>query len=357
MHKAESNQVRYELNKTSYYSPWMYIVTMIILLTFLVVGSIGYFLLLNKVFGEVTFSLGTFLVTSLIVYLVSVFLHEMGHLLMAKRYGYPFRIFKAGGILAFHNSFRNISVKPSQFLTGGFVLLNYNEAITSNNKLSQFVKNDFRYIALGGMVSNGLLVIIGYLCLFHTKTFEFGFLLICFNMMILIAQFLHPSDLTRYWFIHKNPKFAAIVFTEELSINRKVNGFLEGLFQSYIEESLSNRMFDQHTFAVIQRMIEYNLIHDKESSRELNQFIRWFRENFNQILPLGFGIRISAQRLMNMLIEYNLIDPKDISMRNISPVIHKHPFHSYYSHFSSYKQKIVELETIKKERGTNGLPF
>jgi hypothetical protein len=357
MYKAESNQVRYELNKSSKYSPWMNLVVIIILLAIMIIGAAGYFLLLNKVFGKVTFSFGSFLVECLLIYLLSIFLHEMGHLFMAKRYGYPFRIFKAGGILAFNNSFRKINIKPSQFLTSGFVMLNYNEVITSRHHLSKFIKNDFKYIALGGMFVNFSLVIIGILFMLHTKTIEFGYLLLCYNIMILIAQLVHPSDLTRYWFIHKNPRKAAVVFTEELSINWKVNPFLEGLFDSYIEELLSTKTFDQHLLAIIQRIIESNLIHHQENSKEIDRFIIWFRDHFDQIITMGLGIRVSAERLMNVLKEYNMVDSKDISRRKPSPVITKHAFHTYYLNIFDYRRKLSELDAIRKESGNNGLPF
>ncbi len=357
MYKSESNQVRYELNQSSVYSPWTNLIAIIILLASMIIGAAGYFLLLNKVFGKITFSFGSFLVECLLIYLLSVFLHEMGHLFMAKRYGYPFRIFKAGGIIAFNNSFRKITVKPSQFLTSGFVMLNYNEVITSRKNLSQFIKNDFKYIALGGMFVNFSLVIIGILLMLHTKTIEFGYLLFCYNIMILIAQLLQPSDLTRYWFIKKNPGKAAVVFTEELSTNWKVNPFLEELFDSYIEESLSTNKYDQHLLAIIQRIIESNLIHHQENSKEIDRFIIWFGDHFEQIITMGLGIRVSAERFMHVLKEYNMVDSKDINWRKPSPIITKHAFHSYYLNIFDYRKKLSELDVIRKERRNNGLPF
>lgn len=348
----------YEWNKVGAYPRWANIVTIIILLAMIIGCSVCYFLLLNEVLGKVPFSLHSFLFKCLLVYVLSVFLHEIGHLVMAKRFGYPFWIFKAGSIWAFNNSFRNINWKPSRFLSGGFVMLNFNEVITSKNKLDQFMKKDFKYISFGGMIFNILLVTIGILFMFDPRTIDFGYLLICYNIMILVAQLLNPSDLTKFWFIHKNPEKAAVVFTEELSINRKVNRFLEKLFHSFIDESLSKKMVDQYLLAIIQRVIEYNLIHHQENSKEIERFISWFNDHFDNIITLGMGIRISAERLMHMLIEYNMVDPKDIkSSHKIPHIFHKHPFHADYLQFFSYRRKMVELETIRKERGNNGLPF
>lgn len=81
-----------------------------------------------------------------------------------------------------------------------------------------------------------------------------------------------------------------------------------------------------------------------------------FSCEIHTIITMGIGMRLTAERFMHVMIEYNLVDQKDLPKRIISPVFHKHPLDSYYLHFPGYRRKLVELETIRKESGNNGLP-
>lgn len=322
-------------NKVEYSSRWNFLI-IILMMTLILIGAIGYFILLQTVFGMVNFSIVSFLVKCFIVYIISIMLHELGHLLMANQFGYPFRIFKAGCIEAYKNTFRNSRLQPLQLLSGGFVMLNFNEVITSRKKFDRFFQRDFFYLSFGGIFANLVAVIVGVLLLFHPITVEIGYLFFLYNLLILLAQFIHPSDFTKFRMIQKNPMKAAVVFSEELVINMRVNFFLEGLFHSYIEETLLNKVIDQHMLAIIQRVMEYNGKNKQANSKEIQHFISWFITNFTFISTMQLRNRIPSERLLYTLIEYNLVEHTEFKNYKISRYANKHPLHSYYLKLKEY---------------------
>ena len=323
-------------DKTVDYSSRWNILIVLLMMIMIIIGSIGYFILLHFVFEKVNFSIGSFLVKCLIIYIFSVLFHELGHLLLSHKFGYPFRIFKAGCMEAYNNTFRNSRLRPIQLLSGGFVMLNYNEVITSREKLNRFSQKDFFYISFGGIFANLLSVLVGILLLFHPITIEIGYLFFFYNLLILLAQFIHPSDFTKFQFIQKNPMKAAVVFSEELVVNKRVNSFLENLFHSYIEDTLSNKVMDQHTLAIIQRVIEYNGKNKQANSKEIQHFISWFIANFDSIHTMQLSNRIPAERLLYTLIEYKLVEHTEFKSDKISRYANKHPLHSYYLKLKEY---------------------
>lgn len=331
-----SSSADYVWDKTVEYSSRWNILIVILMMTMIIIGSIGYFLMLQSVFGKVDFSIFTFLGKCLIIYIFSVLLHEMGHLLMARQLAYPFRIFKAGCMEAYNNTFRNFRLRPFQLLSGGFVMLNFNEVITSREKLNRFFEKDFFYISFGGIFANLFSVLIGILLLFHPITVEIGYLFFFYNFLILLAQFIHPSDFTKFRFIQKNPMQAAGVFSEELVVNKRVNSFLENLFHSYIGDTLSNKAIDPHTLAIIQRVIEYNGKNKQVNSKEIQQFIPWFIANFDSISTMQLRNRIPAERLLYTIIECNLVKHTELKNYKISRYANKHPLHSYYLKLKKY---------------------
>lgn len=331
-----SSSSEYVWDKTVEYSFWWNILIVLLMMIMIIIGSIGYFILLHSVFGKVNFSIGSFLVKCLIIYIFSVLFHELGHLLLAHKFGYPFRIFKAGCMEAYNNTFRNIRLRPIQLFSGGFVMLNFNEVITSKEVFNRFFQKDFFYISFGGIFANLLSVLVGILLLFHPITIEIGYLFFFYNLLILLAQFIHPSDFTKFQFIQKNPMKAAVVFSEELVVNKRVNSFLENLFHSYINDTLSNKVIDQHTLAIIQRIIEYNGKNKQTNSKEIQHFISWFITNFTFISTMQLRNRIPAERLLYTLIEYNLVEHTEFKNYKISRYANKHPLHSYYLKLKEY---------------------
>ncbi|WP_373471347.1 hypothetical protein [Carnobacterium alterfunditum] len=114
---------------------------------------------------------------------------------------------------------------------------------------------------------------------------------------------------------------------------------------------LINKKYNLDLLSSLVPMIEHNLVHNEKQLIQVNQFINWFVDNYEQVKSLNdITIKIKADKLMYKIILYNLVSKERTLKIKISSNIKKlskHPLNNIYIEFDGYIKKQSSLETIK----------
>ena len=262
------------------------------------------------------------------------------------------------GALILINDKNNIKLrfKITNLITSGLVMIDINNAIKSDYDLFNFTK-DFKKISLGGIFFNIILIFIGVCMMVFKVTIDIGFIMIIINIATIAACFLPKGYIFRVIELNKEPNKISTYFIEELVINNEINEYCKNSIYSYVESMLISRKYNVYLLNSLVKILEYIIINNESIPGEINRFVNWFIFNYNKIKNTkNFYIRIAADKLIYLIINYNLIDKNLLEKLNIEEYkkkIIKHPLNKVYNEFESYRNNKLILKNIKKSNMFN----
>ncbi len=153
-------------------------------------------------------------------------------------------------------------------------------------------------------------------------------------------------DISRMIELNKNFNNIALYFVENLTISYRMNDFCKQKISNYIEETLIKKQYNLSILTTMIPLIEYNFINNEDQPEEINKFINWFINSYENIkLTENIVIRLTANKLMDKIRVCNLVSEEFINEKNIKiNKVNKHPLHKIYMQFESYAKKQVVLE-------------
>lgn len=280
-----------------------------------------------------------------IVYYFSIFLHEVGHLLVYKIYRYPIKLFVAGPFVCIREKlFLKIKFKITPLVLGGSVMLDLNNVLTEKLQYNTFIKH-IKKMLLGGVLITGMLVVAGIGLIFSESFREIGIIMVLFNVSSLLSSMIKvgnsAGDLILIKYLNENPRNMIPYLAENLRLEYPINKYCKQIIIDYIDEALKQREIDVLTLNLIDAFLEYNYIENRNFTEETLRFLNWFVNNFDElILTKSIAIRVVTINLINRISRYRTITEKNKEITNINKYkIKKHPLHKIYIEFDSYVQK------------------
>ncbi len=320
------------------------IITIILLIIFSALGGIEFLNIEVYYQKKVHLVFSYILIELMIIYYISIFIHEVGHLTILKLCGYNLKIFAVGPIILINDNGKfKLRLKITSLVTGGLTMIDMNRAITCEEDYKAFIK-DCKKILFGGTLFNIIFVLISLILMLFRATIDIGFLIFVLNILTIIGCMLPFNDISRMIDLKKNPKDISLYFVEDLTINYLINDFCKQKISNYIEEMLLKKQYNLSVLSAMIPLIEYNFIHNEEQPEEINKFLNWFTKNYESVkLTKNIFIRLTVNKLMYKIRLCNLVSEELVKEKNINKV-NKHPLHKIYMEFENYVKKQIILE-------------
>ncbi|MBU3160892.1 site-2 protease family protein [Clostridium frigoris] len=299
----------------------------------------------NLIFSEIVFKI-------IIVYYFSIYAHEAGHLIVLKLCKYSFKLFIVGPFMIINdNNKLKVKFKISRLVTGGAIIIDVNNSITCEKDFKKFALN-LKLILSGGVLFNIVLILLGVALLFFKLTIDIGVILLILNIDFIISCLLSNGDINRVIKLNQNHEDSVIFFMEDLVTNYEFNDFCKKKIDKYIEEILTSKKYNLELLSCLIPIIEHNLVHNEKQLVQVNKFINWFVDNYEQVKSIkNITIRIKADKLMYKIILYKMVSKDRIGQIRITNNIkklNKHPLDNIYKEFEGYTKKQLSLENISR---------
>ncbi|MBK1810157.1 hypothetical protein JHL18_05785 [Clostridium sp. YIM B02505] len=280
-----------------------------------------------------------------IIYYFSVFLHEMGHLIVYKIYRYPIKLFVVGPFVCAREevSFK-IKFKITPLVLGGSVMIDLNNVLTEKLEYNTFIKSIKRML-LGGVLVTGILVITGIGLIFSQSFRETGIILVLLNVSSVLSSMIKfgnsAGDLILIKYLNKNPQNMIPYFAENLRLEYPINKYCMQIIIDYIDQALKQREINSLTLNLIDAFLEYNQIENKNFTEETLRFLNWLVNSFDElILTKSIAIRVAAINLINRIDDFKTVKENTKKITSINSYkVKKHPLYKIYIEFDSYAKK------------------
>lgn len=226
------------------------------------------------------------------IYIIFVFLHEIGHILVAKMKGYRTEFFSVGP-LQFNLVTKKIGIKFDlrTFIRVG-IKIDFLSKISNEDDYRVF-KEDLDIILIGGLFSNILGIFLGILTLFISP--YYAFLIVAINLSVIIDLFNVGEDIERIFSFRKyDQKYIYIV--NDVSDYTELSGEIKKLIANDLEVELRDNNYNIETIKTTLFLFPNNE-QDKKYIK-LTDFINWL-ENNNVTMSEDKGTDF---RIMNHLI-------------------------------------------------------
>ncbi|MDF2885448.1 MAG: peptidase family [Clostridiaceae bacterium] len=276
----------------------------------------------------------------IIILYISIFVHELGHLIISRKYGYNLKFFCVGPFFIIKDKEKlKFKIKITSFLLGGAAGIDIQSSIEDEKDFIR-LKKDFKKFLIGGCIFNGLFAMLGILLMFNNVTIDIGFIIVFINILSITGCIfplgdIEKMDIEKMISLNKNTEHIFLFMQNDLLINYEVNDFYREKIVDFVNKMLSEGRYNYDVLTCMLSLIEYNIIHDKLQPQEFDSFLYWLTYNHETLeFQHKFLIRHKINNIITKIIEKFI--------RRI-----KEPLNNLYMELEGYRKNKNILESKK----------
>lgn len=329
-----------------------WIFNIMIVTLFIIVCGLGSFEILNiQIYYQhkVNLIFSHIVLEIIIILYSSIFVHELGHFIILRKYGYNLKFFCIGPFFIIKDKENlKFKVKITSFLSGGATGIDIESSIKDEKDFVRF-KKDFKRFLIGGCVLNGVFVMIGILLMSNNITIDIGFIVIFINVLSIIGCIFPLGDIEKIITLNKNPEHIFLFMQNDLLVNYEFDDFYVEKIVGFVNEILLKRQYNYEVLTCVISLIEYNIIHNRAQPEEFNKFFCWIICNHETFKSKhNLLIRHKINMIITKIIDFKLVPEELIKKENIKSVRKiKEPIHNLYNEFEGYRRNKGILESKK----------
>ncbi|AJA47391.1 peptidase family M50 [Clostridium pasteurianum DSM 525 = ATCC 6013] len=292
----------------------------------------------------------------IIILYMSIFIHELGHLVIARIYKYDLKFFCAGPFFILKDKGKlKFKIKITAFLFGGATGIDLQASVKSEEDFIK-LKKEFKSFLLGGCIFNGLFAIIGTFLMLNNTTIDVGFIIVLINILSIIGCIFPLGDIEKIIILNKNSEHIFLFMQNDLSINYAVNDFYREKIVDFVNIRLMAGQYNYDVLTCMLSLIEYNIVHHKPQPEEFNRFLYWLIHNHETLKSQHkFLIRHKINSIITRIIDFRLL-PEDLIEGKKVKVMRtiKEARNSAYIEFEEYRKNknILESKRVFQEKST-----
>lgn len=330
-----------------------------IFILFFIICAFGSFELLNiQIYNQHKDDLNFLhIVLKIIIILyISILIHELGHLVIARICKYDLKFFCAGPFFILKDKGKlKFKIKITTFLFGGATGIDLQASVKSEEDFIK-LKKEFKSFLLGGCIFNGLFAIIGIFLMLNSTTIDVGFIIVLINILSIIGCIFPLGDIEKIIILNKNSEHIFLFMQNDLLINSEVNDFYRKKIVDFVNKKLIAGQYNYDVLTCMLSLIEYNIVHNKPQSEEFNSFLYWLIRNHETIKSQHkFLIRHKINSIITRIIDSRLLPEDLIEGKKVKVTRRiKEAQNSVYIEFEEYRKNksFLESERVFKEKST-----
>lgn len=267
--------------------------------------------ILNKV--------GKYFLWVILIYYISIFMHELGHYLMSKLMGIRLKLFVVGPIKYINdNNEKALKFRFSgSLITGGFILPEINNEIEDRSKFYLYT-NKYINILYGGPIFTFITIVISSLFIIVNKFTSISMIFLIINWSIFINIF--SSSINVYGdyclidLLKRKPELTILMLSTQFASEYPINKFILEEAEEIVDKTLSKSEYNNMILVLINRIIDYKIINGQNLSVQCDKFKEWiFNYYFNSLRGNIFNdakfIKVAYKILLH---EYSIKKNKSI---------------------------------------------
>ena len=261
------------------------------------------------------------LLISIILFYISISLHEIGHFVIFKIYGYKLLCFKVGPICLINNNGSiEIKIDKKNIFSGATIprLKDKFEKIYDVNNFSEEIKRSL----FGGIIVNLILIIISFIISLNIANNETQMYLhiIQFVNLYAIACSMYKKydlygDLIAIKLIFQDKEFSVNYFTNSIKIEKGTNKILVREMEKYICRKLENGQYNTLICNDIIVLLEEYILNNYNIPNEINKFNDWLLNNLGK-LEFSIHYKVVCINLIIMIIYVNIVQNDSVLAYN-----------------------------------------
>lgn len=251
-----------------------------------IIGGISMYLLLEIKSPQSIFELIKILFLSTLGYYTAILLHEIGHIIGFKFYGYKILLIAVGPIIYINSSYKKIKFKFSNFIFAGGIIPKAGE-IDSDDKSEKFTKAFEVSLLLGPVVN----IITAFICTICMITMKHISIYLYFVMLTSIITFVYSiirtveieGDLYSYFQSRKNVDFVAMYLYKYSVLSDCCNEYLDNLMKDILKCILEKKNLEIDEINLLGEFIDYYSVNSYKLPEFIDKFVDYWMENYNLI--------------------------------------------------------------------------
>ncbi|MCZ0702785.1 hypothetical protein J2T56_003070 [Natronobacillus azotifigens] len=273
-------------------------------------------------------------------YYITIFIHELGHIIGFKVYGYQIILAAVGPIIYTNYKKKIIKFKISNFLIGGGIVPKISK-IENEYELKKFIRSYQLSLVLGPIMN----LILVFLCILLFKAEiinEYPLFLIITSLLLFIYSFVKAmgveGDIYIYW-KHKADNNLALYGIFEFSLlNDTCNTFLENKIKKIIS---INSMDDLNykTITLIGEYIDYCTVNSKKAPIQIDVIIETWIKKYNPLINDKFKFNREHMIILCKLMKNKIVTNSDIGFYKKFYEKHIQDYESNHALLQFYKNK------------------
>ncbi|WAG68384.1 M50 family metallopeptidase [Clostridium sp. CF011] len=254
-----------------------------------------------------------YFIVGILIYFVSIFMHELGHYLMSKLVCIKLKLFVVGPIIYMNDKKRKIFRfrLSGPLISGGFILPEINDEINDKKSLLSYT-NQYIKILYGGPIFTFVIILISSLFIIENKFTVICMILLIVNWSIFITIFYSSisvyGDYCLIDLLKRKPEFVILMFSIQFSSEYPINNFIVEESELFVDKILSKCEYNNMVVALINRIIDQKIINGENLSIQCIKFKEWifnyyFKSSKGNIM---FDAKIIKVAYKFLLHEYSL---------------------------------------------------
>lgn len=257
----------------------------------IVLQFIGAYIMINSIYSSMDkidiYQPIILIIQIILIYYLSILLHETGHFIMYKLYNYNIKIIIIGPIIISFDRQIKIKCKINPLIMAGLVQPSINENIVDEKSLNEFTDNLIK-ILYGGIIVSILLLIVSIILITDKNLSQIGKIMFMINLYSVVGCFLNcghfTGDFKLIQIIKNNYKDILKEFSNNFRIEFPVSEELRELMKEYCVNCLKEKKYDYKLLNNIIIVLQYNIIFNEDIDDEIMKFIIWFENSLIDIL-------------------------------------------------------------------------
>lgn len=259
----------------------------------------------------------TVIIGIIVIYYISIFLHELGHFIMSKLVSIDLKLFVVGPFKFMKDKNKTIfKIRLSgALMSGGFILPEINNEVKDRTSLDVY-KYKYIKILFGGPLFTFVIIVVSAILIIVSKFTIICICILILNWSIFINIFYSSAvvygDYCLINLLKEKPESIVLMFANQLSAEYPINNFIVKQCEIFVEQVLEKGEYNRLLIPVINRIVDEKIVKGQDISNECMEFKAWiFNCYFNSSSKdLMLDAKIIKLAYKFLLHEYSLTKDK-----------------------------------------------